>query len=139
MANVVILTGRITKELELGQTSSAEPKTFCKFSLAVDRPVRGSGCDFIPCVVWGKSAENLVNWVKKGFKIMVQGEWRTGSYQGKNGRVYTHDCNVGTWDIIERPKTADNSETLATSGADTSIPSNLDFMNFDGGDDVPFS
>lgn len=138
--NSVTLTGRVTKDLELSQTSSAEPKTYCKFSLAVERPVKGTGTDFIGCVIWGKSAENFAKFVGKGQKVLVQGRWTTGSYQGKNGKVFTNECAIEKWEFADGKKSdGDNSGGLADGGEDTSIPNNLDFMAFNGAEDVPFN
>lgn len=140
MANIVILSGRITKEPELKYTSSDEPKAYVKFSLAVEKPQRGTGADFITCTVWGKSAENFSKWVTKGSMLVINGRWTTGAYNGKNGKVFTNECTVTTWEMFggKRSGEEDNSDNLAENGADSSIPGGLDFLN-SGIDDVPFN
>lgn len=76
--NNVILTGRITKDLELKYTQNG--KAYCRFSLAVDKGMskekkqqaeaKGQAtADFINCVAWGTTAETLQKYTAKGTKI----------------------------------------------------------------------
>lgn len=109
--NNVILTGRITKDLQLSYTQSGSP--YCRFSLAVDRGMskekkqqaeaQGQAtADFINCVAWGKQAEYLCNYTAKGKKVLVQGSIQTGSYTNQNGqKVYTTDILTNRIEIIE--------------------------------------
>lgn len=92
--NKVILSGRLTKNPELQTTTTG--KNYCKFSLAVSRYVNGqNSADFINCIVWGKMAENLVNYQTKGSLIFVEGNILTGKYTDKNGAIhYTTDILV---------------------------------------------
>lgn len=138
MANIVILTGRVTKDLELRYTTGEEPKAMLKFALAVDRPVKGTGTDFITCVIWGKPAEAFAKYVTKGMKVLVNGRWQTGSFQGQKGKVFTNECNVVSWEFADSKR--DNTDSVADGGADTSMP-DMGFLdlNLDGGDDIPFN
>lgn len=70
--NNVILKGRLTKDVELRYTQSAEPVAFATFSVAVNRMKQGE-CDFINCKAWGKTAEFLEKYFKKGQEILLQG------------------------------------------------------------------
>ena len=58
--NKVLLTGRLTRDPELRYTPNG--KAVCNFTIATNRPVVRDGekiADFINCIVWGKTAENL--------------------------------------------------------------------------------
>lgn len=101
--NTTILMGRATADIATKGTE----KPYARFILAVDR--QGEGTDFIPCVAFGKTAESLAQWVKKGTKILVSGRIQTGSYEGANGTVYTMDVIVGTWEFAQ----SKNSEGFA--------------------------
>ena len=71
MANSILLTGRITKDLELKQAGQVSK---CDFVLAVDREYAKEGqqkTDFINITVFGKTAENLCKYQAKGSKILV--------------------------------------------------------------------
>lgn len=104
--NVVIITGRITKDLEVRYTPSQMAVT--SFTLAVDRPVKKGEekqADFIRCTVFGKQAEMLEKWARKGNRIAIEGRIQTGSYQNKNGdTVYTTDVIANRVEIIDWPE-----------------------------------
>lgn len=72
MINRVILTGRLTKDPELKYTSSGA--AVGTFSLAVNRQFTNANgdreADFINCVIWRKSAENLANFTHKGLSLI---------------------------------------------------------------------
>ncbi len=106
--NKVVLIGRMTKDAQLGYTSNTQ-KAVARFTLAVDRI--GEGADFINCVAFGKQAENIEKFVKKGNKLAVAGRIQTGSYENKDGqKVYTTDVIVENSDFIEPKK--DNAEPV---------------------------
>lgn len=83
--NLIVLTGRLTKEPEVRYTQSG--KTVCSFSIAVDRPFSGQDgkreADFFNCMLWGKQGETFGNTVHKGHKILVEGRVQISSYQLK--------------------------------------------------------
>lgn len=70
--NNVVLKGRLTKDVDLRYTQGSEPKAFCMFSVAVNRMKEGE-CDFINCKAWGKTAEFLGKYFKKGQEVVLQG------------------------------------------------------------------
>lgn len=79
--NKVILTGRITKDLEVRYTTNQN--AVCEFNLAVNRMAREGekNADFINCVVYGQQAENLKKYQGKGSLIAVEGEMRIDSWK----------------------------------------------------------
>ena len=90
MANSILLTGRITKDLELKQAGQVSK---WDFTLAVDREYVKEGqqkTDFINITVFGKTAENLCKYQGKGSKILVLGALNIDHYQkdGEN-RTFT--------------------------------------------------
>lgn len=96
--NSVNLIGHLTKDVDLRYTQSG--LAVGRFSVAIDRPKKDgqdNGADFPNCVAYGKTAENLANYVHKGEMVGVTGCIRTGSYTGKDGRkVYTTDISVAS-------------------------------------------
>lgn len=84
--NRVILTGRITKELEVRYTTNNN--AVCEFTLATNRPVTRDGekqADFINCTVFGTQAENLQKYQGKGSLIAVDGEIRVDQWKNEQG------------------------------------------------------
>ncbi|WP_134171159.1 MULTISPECIES: single-stranded DNA-binding protein [Breznakia] len=103
MMNKVLLTGRITKDLELRKTQSGT--SVVRFTLAVNRRFKQEGqpdADFISCTAWGKQADVMSQYLAKGSLIGVEGRITTGSYQGQDGKtVYTTDVTVENFDFLE--------------------------------------
>ena len=80
--NLVCLIGRLTKDPELKTTQSG--KSVVTFSLAVDGFKKGE-TDFIDCVAWNATAENLAKFKKKGEQIALTGRITTRSYEDRQG------------------------------------------------------
>mgnify|MGYP001314947586 CR=1 FL=1 len=86
--NVVILIGRLTKDVELRYTQAG--KAVATFTLAVDRPFTNQAgereTDFIPVVVWGKLAEHFANYLGKCRQTAVVGRMQIRSYEDQKGQ-----------------------------------------------------
>ena len=109
--NRVILVGRLTKDPELRYTQSG--KGVASFTVAVNRPFKTNGeqeADFINGVVWGKPAENLANYMKKGSQIGVDGRIQTRSYDNNEGkRVYVTEVVADSVSFLDsKGKTQNN-------------------------------
>ena len=103
--NCVNLIGRLTKDLELRQSQSGSAS--CRFTLAVDRIQRSDQqkeTDFINCVAFGKTAENLCRYMHKGSQMAVTGSIQTGSYEKDGQKVFTTDILVGSVESFSRKK-----------------------------------
>lgn len=65
--NTVQLVGRLTKDVDLKFTQSGE--AVANFTIAVNRNFTNQQgereADFISCVIWRKSAENLANYQER--------------------------------------------------------------------------
>ena len=99
MINTVVLTGRLTKDIELRRTTSG--KTCTSFTLAVNR--NREETDFINCVAWNQEAESLEKYTKKGSLIGIEGRIQTRSYDDKNGKkVYITEVLVRNKTFLEK-------------------------------------
>lgn len=87
--NVVILSGFISKEPELTYTKNNNTAV-SRFSLAVKRRIKVGevDTDFINIVAWGKSAEFVAKYFKKGDGIIINGNMQTRSYDKDGHKVY---------------------------------------------------
>lgn len=103
MINSVVLTGRLTKELDLRYTSNGT--AVATGTLAVKRNFKNADGDYeadYPRIqIWRKAAENLANFTKKGSLIGIQGRIQTGSYEKDGQRVYTTDIVVDNFTLLE--------------------------------------
>ena len=104
--NSVVLMGRLTKDPDIRYSTVGEDqKAIARFTLAVDR--KSKETDFISCVAFGKTAETIEKYVKKGTKIAIEGRIQTGSYTNKdNVKVYTTDVIVNNFEFAESKKEA---------------------------------
>ena len=131
--NKTILIGRMTKDPELRYSQAAEPVAICRFNMAVDRRGKDQPADFPSCIAFGKNAENINKFFKKGNKIAIEGRIQTGNYTDKNGnKVYTTDVIVESWEFVESTgeKKEETPQTDAAGFAD--IPS-------EGIEELPFN
>lgn len=112
MINSVILTGRLTKNIDLRQTSTGKAMTY--FTLAVNRVFKNeqgvSDADFITCVAFGAQAENMARYLTQGSLIGVEGRISTRNFQGKDGNtVYVTEVIAGNVTFLESKKQQGNS------------------------------
>ena len=99
MINNVVLTGRLTKDIELRRTTSG--KTCTSFTLAVNRNKQET--DFINCVAWDKVAELLERYTHKGYQIGVEGRIQTRNYDDRNGKkVYITEVLVNSISFLDK-------------------------------------
>ena len=83
--NKVILMGRLTREPEMfGQKSKV-----ASFCLAIDRTYGEDETDFFNCVSFGKQAEFVEKYLKKGTKILLSARLQNNSYEDKQGNKVT--------------------------------------------------
>ena len=78
--NIAILMGRMTRDPELRYTSNG--KAYTTFTLAVQKTK--DEAEFIDCVAWEKTAENIAEYFRKGNRILIQGRLNVSSYE-QNG------------------------------------------------------
>ena len=131
--NKVILMGRLTRDPEVRNSQSGT--TVARYTLAVDRMFKREGepnTDFINCITFGKNAEFVEKYLKKGMRIAVSGRIQTGSYTNRDGvKVYTTDI------IVEEHEFAESKRSGACD-----MPGQGDgFMNIPDGldEELPFS
>ena len=112
MINSVILTGRLTKNIDLRQTSTGKAMTY--FTLAVNRVFKNeqgvSDADFVTCVAFGVQAENMARYLTQGSLIGVEGRISTRNFQGKDGNtVYVTEVIASNVTFLESKKQQNNS------------------------------
>lgn len=86
--NRINLIGRLTRDPELRYTQSATPLAVVQFTVAVNRRKKGE-CDFINCNAFGKTAETIEKYFKKGAQIGIDGSLRIDTAE-KDGEKRTY-------------------------------------------------
>ena len=146
--NKVILMGRLTRDAEIRYSQGESSTAIARFSLAVDRRFCRDNdeqtADFINCVAFGRTAEFLERFGRKGTKFVLEGRIQTGSYTNKDGqRVYTTDVVA---ENVEFAESKNNSSAGNDFGGAPSAPSPSGaagdgFMNIPEGidEELPFN
>ena len=146
--NKVILMGRLTRDAEIRYSQGESTTAIARFSLAVDRRFRRDNDEqtaaFINCVAFGRTAEFLERFGRKGTKFVLEGRIQTGSYTNKDGqRVYTTDVVA---ENVEFAESKNNSSAGNDFGGAPSAPSPSGaagdgFMNIPEGidEELPFN
>ncbi|WP_444812225.1 single-stranded DNA-binding protein, partial [Streptococcus canis] len=53
--------------------------------------------------IWGKAAENLVNWTDKGTLISLEGELRTRNYEKDGQRHFVMEVWSTFFQVLSKP------------------------------------
>lgn len=109
--NSVNLVGRLTAKPELRFTNSNRAVT--RFTVAVNRQ-KQEGADFINCITWGKTAENVNKYLDKGSMISLEGRIQTGSYTNSEGKkVYTTDVVAESVQFLNTKKSGQDGQQVS--------------------------
>lgn len=86
--NKIVLLGKLIKDPELRSLEDSD-KVFTRFIIAVERNFKSQDgtrkSDLIPVTMWGRKAEVICQYMKRGSYISLSGRLKTGSYEGKDG------------------------------------------------------
>ncbi|RIN79460.1 single-stranded DNA-binding protein [Mammaliicoccus sciuri] len=118
MINSVALVGRLTKNPEIRITPSGVQ--VATFTLAVNRTFTNQQgereADFINCVVFRKTAENVNQYLSKGKLAGVDGRLQSRSYENKEGqKVYVTEVVCDNVQFLE-PKDSQNDSNSYQNG-----------------------
>ncbi|WEV60989.1 single-stranded DNA-binding protein [Streptococcaceae bacterium ESL0729] len=102
--NRSILIGRLTANPDLKKT--AKDRSFTRFILAVNRKFKNAQgereADFISIVAWGKLAELISSYGRKGALLSIDGELRTSSFTNKeNQKCYQTEILATSFELLE--------------------------------------
>jgi single-strand DNA-binding protein len=106
--NVVILLGRATMDPDLRYTPSGA--AVLGFRIAVDRVWRDKASDewkreasFFQVNLWGQSAERLSKTMRKGSAVLVEGQLRSRSWEGKDGeKRYVVEIHSSRTQVLDK-------------------------------------
>lgn len=110
--NSTQLLGRLTKDPELKYGASGT--AFCKFTLAVNRAFKKDETDFINCTAFGKAAETIAEYVKKGDQFAVTGRIQVDVYEKDGEKRYSTGIMVDGFTFISKAK-ADGASNAGSS------------------------
>ena len=137
--NKVIFLGRLTRDPEIRYSQDDRSVSVAKFSLAVDRRFRRQGeqaeADFFSCAAFGRQAEFVEKYLKKGTKILLEGRIQNDNYTNARGeRVYSVGVIVESVEFAESKRAAEGGAAQAAQTDDGFI-----YVPDDAEDGLPFT
>jgi single-strand DNA-binding protein len=81
--NVVSLIGNLATDVELKDVGDG--KRVAGFLLAIDRPTKDGGADFVHVSVWDRQAELCSQYLGKGKRVGLEGRLRSRSWNAEDG------------------------------------------------------
>ena len=139
--NKVILMGRLTRDPEVRYSQNENSTAVGRLSLAVDRKYKREGepeADFFTCVGFGKLGEFIEKYLRKGTKVLAEGEIRNETYTNRdNQKVYSVNVILGSIEFAESKKATNGENTRQ----ETPSPAGDGFMNIPDGidEELPFA
>jgi single-strand DNA-binding protein len=151
--NSVSLIGRLGRDPDVRLTPTGTK--IARFSIAIDRPPAKDGskvADWPQIVCFGKTAEIVELYVKKGYLVGIEGRIQTGSYEKEGRKIYTTDVIANRVQFLDRGRTQSGGDqdggfkpsnyTAQTHEATpASEPPASDFLsddNIEGSGELPF-
>lgn len=122
--NKIILIGNLTKDVEFTTTNNGTYVS--KFTLAVARRFCNQDgereTDFINCVAWKTTAENLNKYCKKGSKVGIVGRLEIRSYEKDGQKRYIAEVIVEELEFLSTNKEEKTKDVELTPVDDDSLP-----------------
>ena len=148
--NKLFLMGRLTKDPEVRYSSGEKQTAVARYSVAVDRRFKKDGdpdADFFDCVAFGKIAEFIEKYLRKGTKVVIEGNIQNNNYTNRNGeKVYGMRVVTDSIEFAESKSAASaNNGNGSSSPAPAQKPAKADddddFYNIPDNviDDLPFN
>lgn len=87
--NKVILLGNLTRDVELRHTQGGQ--ALAKFGMAINRKFNTQSGEskeevcFVDLTAWGKQAELLNQYVRKGSQLMIEGRLQYSTWESQEG------------------------------------------------------
>lgn len=137
--NSVTLIGRLVRDPQIRYGSQSQ-MAVANFTLAIDRARsrddREQTADFPAVVAFGKTAEIVERYVKKGTQIGVSGRLQTRTYEKDGRKVFVTEVVAERVDLLGRRDDA-QAQNAPPPGFDNINKEDDPFGGFTG-DDIPF-
>lgn len=124
----ICFTGALGRDAELKATPNA---MLLKFTVASNTGWKDKKITtWLNCTIWGKQAESLEQYLKKGTKVFITGEFEAREYEKKDGgKGMSLDVRVDRIELLGSREKSDNP--LAAEGfTSTADDADLDSVPF---------
>ena len=139
--------GRLTRDPEVRYSQGENSMAIARFSIAVDRRFKRQGepeADFFNCTAFGKQAEFVEKYLKKGTKMVVVGRIQNDSYTDKEGQKKNYtQIMVDELEFAESKQSASGTGSNSAADVQGGYQGNINndgFMNIPDGiaEELPF-
>ena len=120
--------GRATKDPEVRYTK--DNKAIATINVAVDRRFNKDVTDFFKCTAFGKTAEFVEKYIRKGTKVVIEGTVQNDNYEKDGVKHYGTNIIIEAIEFAESKKAQEQPEESGDDFMD--IPVGVD------GDKTPF-
>ena len=138
--NQVIMSGRLATDVTCRETTNGTK--VANYRIAVEKSYKKDGrptADFFNCVTYANNAEFAGKYLKKGMKIIINGELQNDNYQDKDGNMQYRDAILVRNHEFCESKSANTSQ--ASAPAQEAKPASDGFVNIADGmdEELPFN
>ena len=137
--NAVSLIGRLVRDPDIRYGGADNQTAIARFAIAIDRMPDKSGekkTDFPSIVCFGKTAELVEKYMRKGRLVGINGRIQTGSYEDKDGKkVYTTEVVADRVEFLDKANSEAAPQQEAIKPASDDIPSGFSQLT---DEDIPF-
>ncbi len=143
--NQVTLVGNLTKDVEL--RALTDGKYVASFGIAVNDSyknkdgVKVETVEFINCNAFGKSAELISKYMKKGSQILVQGKIKTHTWEKEGVKQYQTRVVIDSFKFGTSPQATVTVDTPKSPSAEKIVaPDNFEYPTEDiKPEEIPFN
>ena len=113
----ICFTGALGRDSEIKATANA---MLLKFTVASNTGWKDKKVTtWLNCTIWGKQAESLEQYLKKGTKVFITGEFEAREYEKKDGgKGLSLDVRVDRIELLGKRENGDSATESGTASAD---------------------
>lgn len=140
--NIVALTAKLTADPEIRWVNTSEgQRAVCDIRLANNTRAgtRESVC-FIDATCWGRTAENVAEYLRKGSKVLVQGELKQDIWEDRETKKKRskHTITIHKIDFLSRPLDTEEDDQEDDTAAPASPLGVAPFADEEEDSSIPF-
>ena len=138
--NKVIFLARLGKDPEI-RYAQASGNAIASFSIAVNRRFKRDNepdADWFNCVAFGKTAEFCEKYLRKGSKVLIEGEVQNDNYEKDGVKHYGTKIVINQIEFAESKSSQTNNDTAEP---EENAPADNEFVNVPDTDmdELPFN
>ncbi len=126
--NLMVGMGRLARDPEVRYTN--DNKAVANFTIAIDRKYKRDGdddADFFMCTAFGKTAEFVEKYLKKGIKVVITGHLQNDTYEKDGQKKTTTKIMIDSIEFAESKSASQGNNTPAPKTAEEDLYDQLPF------------